>query len=359
MNDLRIAAQQALEALEGWDNYGKWAWPVSALKQAKRNTTDAITALQAALAEPSGSHRGEHELSDTKELIERLRAAAWAGPIPCPVCDEAADTIARLEAERDELRAALEQPEPEPVAADPTDPGYDVTVLREQVRHLERRIRQLAQPEPVIDRAMAVRIATQLGWAPPSQEPEHKPHCALLQIPSRECDCVEEPAQEPVAWRNPATDDVVSAGRRKEWESGRYGLAAQGSTARFTQPLCDCRAALAQPEPELVNIGSEWTPCVKLPVTVHVREQKPGETHVSTREGITPVKPDDLIMRGVSGEEYPIGREIFERTYQFGEAPQRKPLTEEEIYKIYYELWRNTEAVDFARAIEQAHNIKE
>jgi hypothetical protein len=28
--------------------------------------------------------------------------------------------------------------------ADPTDPGYDVSVLREQVRHLERRIRQLA-----------------------------------------------------------------------------------------------------------------------------------------------------------------------------------------------------------------------
>lgn len=86
---------------------------------------------------------------------------------------------------------------------------------------------------------------------------------------------------------------------------------------------------LAQPEQEPVEIGTEWTPCVKLPVTVHVRQQRPGETHVSTREGITPVKPDDLIMRGVSGEEYPIGREIFELTYQLGEAqtkPEQEPV---------------------------------
>ena len=38
---------------------------------------------------------------------------------------------------------------------------------------------------------------------------------------------------------------------------------------------------------------------------------------------------------------------------------QRKPLTEEEIYKIYNEFWRSTEAVDFARAIERAHGIGE
>jgi hypothetical protein len=95
----------------------------------------------------------------------------------------------------------------------------------------------------------------------------------------------------------------------------------------------------AEPQPkaeqEPVNIGPEWTPCVKLPVTVHVRHQRPGETHVSTREGITPVKPDDLIMRGVSGEEYPIGREIFERTYQLGEAPQPK-AEQEPVADGYY-----------------------
>lgn len=83
------------------------------------------------------------------------------------------------------------------------------------------------------------------------------------------------------------------------------------------------RAALAEPvqEPvEMQDIGSEWKACVKLPVTVHVRAQRPGETHISTREGITPCRPDDLIMRGVAGEEYPIGRELFKRTYRLGTA---------------------------------------
>ena len=80
--------------------------------------------------------------------------------------------------------------------------------------------------------------------------------------------------------------------------------------------------AIAEAEkPEAVAIGDEWKPCVKLPIVVHVREQRKGEAHVSTREGITPVKEDDLIMRGVAGEEYPIGRELFNRTYTFDTAP--------------------------------------
>lgn len=73
------------------------------------------------------------------------------------------------------------------------------------------------------------------------------------------------------------------------------------------------------------GIGPEWKPCNKLPITVHVREQRQGEQHVSTREGITPVKPDDLIMRGVQGEEYPIGRELFAQTYRMGEAESAVP----------------------------------
>ena len=122
-----------------------------------------------------------------------------------------------------------------------------------------------------------------------------------------------------------------------------------------------------QPAPLPVQepVGDEWTPCMKLPVVVHVRQQRPGESHVSTREGITPVKPDDLIMRGVSGEEYPIGRAIFEQTYSLDIAPslpvQRQPLTDEEIKVIHFDLC-NTVGSDYktvARAIEAAHNIKE
>jgi hypothetical protein len=72
----------------------------------------------------------------------------------------------------------------------------------------------------------------------------------------------------------------------------------------------------------MLTIGSDWTPCVKLPITVHVRSQRKDETHSSTREGIAPLRPDDLIMRGVQGEEYPIGRQLFEQTYRLG-SPRR------------------------------------
>lgn len=105
------------------------------------------------------------------------------------------------------------------------------------------------------------------------------------------------------------------------------------------------------------NLGTEWQPCVKLPITVRVREQLPSETHISTREGITPVRPDDLIMRGIQGEEYPIGRELFEQTYTLGEAdqPSTPTLTDDEIDDLwdkeaeYYALYN--EARGFARAL--------
>jgi hypothetical protein len=82
----------------------------------------------------------------------------------------------------------------------------------------------------------------------------------------------------------------------------------------------------ARSAPTVQPVGDDWTPCMKLPVVVHVRQQRPGESHISTREGITPVKPDDLIMRGVSGEEYPIGRAIFEQTYTLDTTPPAQPV---------------------------------
>jgi len=101
---------------------------------------------------------------------------------------------------------------------------------------------------------------------------------------------------------------------------------------------------------EQESVGDEWTPCMKLPVVVYVRKQRLGESHVSTREGITPVKPDDLIMRGVSGEEYPIGRAIFEQTYSLDTTPPQRTwvgLTDEEIDYINY-----TTAHMLAREVE-------
>jgi hypothetical protein len=121
--------------------------------------------------------------------------------------------------------------------------------------------------------------------------------------------------------------------------------------------LADALAEMADQEP----VGDEWTPCVKLPVVVHVRKQRPGEVHVSTREGITPIKTDDLIMRGVSGEEYPIGRAIFEKTYSLDTNLQsrREPLTDEEIDRVTDAQWaRNNHKPIYAahRAYARAEN---
>jgi hypothetical protein len=104
---------------------------------------------------------------------------------------------------------------------------------------------------------------------------------------------------------------------------------------------------------------------MKLPVVVHVRKQRKGETHVSTREGIAAVEPDDLIMQGVSGEEYPIGRVIFEQTYSLNTTPptaQRKPLDDWDIDLIRHNIGVDIDSFwvrKFARAIEAAHGIKE
>jgi len=182
----------------------------------------------------------------------------------------------------------------------------------------------------------------------------------------------------------------------------RYGRPPPPEIHRIIDAL---RTALAEAEAEepVVNIGPEWKPCVKLPITVHVREQRAGETHISTREGITPVKPDDLIMRGVAGEEYPISRELFKRTYRmeagaepdepvawmkiedpwggneahfsrdeqvgwtalYTHPPRREPLTAEAFHALWrdsLEKWRKVGGWSMAaemmgRAIERAHGI--
>lgn len=116
--------------------------------------------------------------------------------------------------------------------------------------------------------------------------------------------------QEPVAWCDTDEDGEIA------WDKDSC---FSDDPAWFDNPMplyAHPAPAVEKVEPVAWIPSAEWAPCVKLPVTVHVRKQRDGETHVSTREGITPVKPDDLIMRGVSGEEYPIGRAIFEQTYR-------------------------------------------
>lgn len=139
------------------------------------------------------------------------------------------------------------------------------------------------------------------------------------------------------------TDAMIDAANRTCRNDERCGNNWEPSKCQSCRQETaeDLKAAMAAAAPEApAQISShEWVPCVKLPVTVHVRQQRPGETHVSTREGLTPVKQDDLIMRGVSGEEYPIGREIFNATYRIGEAPAL-PADVREALKVAREaLW--------------------
>ena len=125
-------------------------------------------------------------------------------------------------------------------------------------------------------------------------------------------------------------DDLAAAVRAMAEQEGIDSTPAKGVLRIIlNRHVVDlARAVLSRwgrPTPQpvaLFDIGQEWRPCVKLPITVHVRDQRPGETHSSTREGITPLRSDDLIMRGVRGEEYPIGRDLFEQTYELLPTPE-------------------------------------
>jgi hypothetical protein len=125
-----------------------------------------------------------------------------------------------------------------------------------------------------------------------------------------------------------------------------------GKGKRCEAAIKELRQALAEPKQE--SLGGEWVPCVKLPVIVHVRNQRNGETHISTREGITPVLPDDLIMRGVAGEEYPIGRELFERTYTFDTSPEQESV----ICRNIYEVWAGSDGVPIPETIVEAYLLR-
>jgi apolipoprotein N-acyltransferase len=80
----REVMQQALEALEGWENCDKWVWPETALEQSKRNTTESLAALRAALeqqqAEPVQENKTLIEWKEQGEAImEQAGVGFWLG----------------------------------------------------------------------------------------------------------------------------------------------------------------------------------------------------------------------------------------------------------------------------------------
>jgi hypothetical protein len=86
--------KQALQALEGWAGHGKWIYPESALEQAKKNTSEAIPVLRAAIEQAEiqepvayvlrtlSSKSISDEIAPTgwstfESKIEKLRADPW------------------------------------------------------------------------------------------------------------------------------------------------------------------------------------------------------------------------------------------------------------------------------------------
>ena len=73
---LRDAALLALTTLEGWSNYDQWVWPISAMEQAKRGTTEALASLKQALshqpAPPAEGEVGEGVMPSDEELDEEV-----------------------------------------------------------------------------------------------------------------------------------------------------------------------------------------------------------------------------------------------------------------------------------------------
>lgn len=61
-----------------------------------------------------------------------------------------------------QLATAWERGQPA-ASVDPTDPGHDVEVLREHVRHLERRIRQLHAANVMFTCGNGVRVCRHCG----------------------------------------------------------------------------------------------------------------------------------------------------------------------------------------------------
>jgi hypothetical protein len=200
--------------------------------------------------------------------------------------------------------------------------------------------------EPVTERYRVIGPMGDEYWI------NHKPmsKCKILEVqplytaaqPTTEKSSEVQPAaqQEPIGRTDQQIVDTLTPSKHervRELECVIADLKAECQSLRAEQP------APVQP------VGDDWTPCVKLPVVVHVRQQRPGESHISTREGITPVKPDDLIMRGVSGEEYPIGRAIFEQTYTLDITPPAAPVPDA--------ITDNSESVEYRSGFNECREL--
>lgn len=147
----------------------------TSLAKDRQEVLRAIIAIREALAQPEYTSEADtEELLKLNELPEPLRLAAMLEKtMQWPLHGKAADCLRKM-------HAALEQPaqpEQEPVALEDVyltiiqwDVGGGKRSRRELARRIVAKYTTPPQPEPVIDKSAATRIATSLGW-----EPKRKP----------------------------------------------------------------------------------------------------------------------------------------------------------------------------------------
>lgn len=59
-----------------------------------------------------------------------------------------------------------------------------------------------------------------------------------------------------------------------------------------------------------------WKKCRKKPIVVEFREVQGEKEVIVTREGVlTAYRGKDFIIKGIRGEIYPIGKDIFHKSY--------------------------------------------
>lgn len=59
-----------------------------------------------------------------------------------------------------------------------------------------------------------------------------------------------------------------------------------------------------------------WKKYRKKPIIVEARKIEEEKVEIETREGKVMGYKGDFIIRGVEGEEYPCGKDIFKKTYE-------------------------------------------
>jgi hypothetical protein len=102
-DETKEAMISALNTLEGWDNFDHWVWPVSALEQAKKNTTESLQMLRVELAQPEPPDDVE-----VAELVAWLRDRANSTSLAHTArrITRAADLLERLASDNAGLAAA-------------------------------------------------------------------------------------------------------------------------------------------------------------------------------------------------------------------------------------------------------------